>query len=53
VFIDVCSAIRVVPEETLFIDDNRNHIERARGQGLQTIHFVDEKDFQKQLQKYL
>jgi len=53
VFVDVCSAIRVVPEKTLFIDDNSNHIERARGQGLQTIQFIDEKDFQKQLQKYL
>lgn len=53
VFVDVCSAIRVVPEETLFIDDNSNHIERARGQGLQTIQFIDRHDFEQQVRKYL
>jgi putative hydrolase of the HAD superfamily len=40
VFNDVCAALRVQAGETLFVDDNINHIERAQGQGLQTIHFT-------------
>ncbi len=53
VFVDVCSALGTRPEQTLFVDDNINHIVRARRQGLQTIHFVTRDDFKKQLQDYL
>jgi HAD superfamily hydrolase (TIGR01509 family) len=53
IFGDVCSELGTLPEKTLFIDDNINHINRARHQGLQTIHFVTWADFNKQLQEYL
>ena len=38
-FRDVCRALGVAPDEALFIDDNLKNIERARGEGLRTIHF--------------
>lgn len=53
VFGDVCSALGTRPEQTLFVDDNINHIVRAQRQGLQTIHFVTRKDFELRLQEYL
>jgi putative hydrolase of the HAD superfamily len=53
VFGDVCSALGTLYEQTLFIDDNINHIIRAQRQGLQTIHFVTRKDFEMRLKDYL
>jgi putative hydrolase of the HAD superfamily len=53
VFRDVCSALGVKPEETLFVDDNINHIERAQGQGLQTIHFTGIEEYKQQINKFL
>ncbi len=52
VFADVCRALGVHRGETLFIDDNIDHISRARGQGLQTIHFTTKDDFETQLRAY-
>ncbi|HEY6012098.1 MAG TPA: HAD-IA family hydrolase, partial [Nitrospirota bacterium] len=51
VFVDVCSALNVRPEEALFVDDNINHIKRAEGQGLMTIHFTGIDDCQQQMQR--
>lgn len=53
VFRDVCTALGVKPEETLFVDDNINHIKRAQGQGLQTIHFVGIDDYKKRIGKLI
>jgi putative hydrolase of the HAD superfamily len=53
VFRDVCSDLNVMPSEALFIDDNAKHIERAKTQGLQVIHFVGMSDFKKQIKKLL
>jgi putative hydrolase of the HAD superfamily len=53
VFRDVCTALGVKTEETLFVDDNINHIERAQGQGLQTIHFVGMDDYKKRINELL
>lgn len=53
VFVDVCSALGTLREQTLFIDDNINHIIRAQRQGLQTIHFVTRKDFEMRLRDYI
>jgi putative hydrolase of the HAD superfamily len=52
VFKDVCSVLGVRPGETLFVDDNVNHIKRAQGQGLHTIHFTSIDAFEEQLRKY-
>jgi putative hydrolase of the HAD superfamily len=49
VFADVCAALGRKPEETLFIDDNINHIKRAQSLGLFTIHFTSVEDFEKRL----
>ncbi len=51
-FAEVCATLGVTPRETLFIDDNINHIKRARIQGLQTIHFVGSDDFKRQMRTY-
>lgn len=52
-FTDVCRELGVTPGETLFVDDNPNHINRARSKGLMTIHFVTVDDFKQQLTHYL
>jgi HAD superfamily hydrolase (TIGR01509 family) len=53
VFRDVCAELGADPGETLFIDDNVNHIRRAGDQGLKTIHFTGIDDFKKQLRERL
>ncbi|MCK9420367.1 MAG: HAD family phosphatase [Nitrospirae bacterium] len=53
VFGDVCTALGVKTGETLFVDDNINHIKRAQGQGLQTIHFVGMDDYDKQIRNFI
>jgi putative hydrolase of the HAD superfamily len=53
VFREVCTALGVRTGETLFVDDNINHIERAQGQGLQTIHFVGIEEYKRQINKFL
>lgn len=50
VFRDVCSVLGVHSVEALFIDDNSDHIKRAQGQGLQTIHFTGKDEYEKQLE---
>ena len=49
VFREVCTALGVKPEETLFVDDNIKHIKRAQGQGLQTIHFTGMAEYEKRI----
>jgi len=44
-FRDVCAIIQTAPEQTLFVDDNIDHIKRASKEGLHTIHFVSVNDF--------
>ncbi len=53
VFTNVCTELGVKTEETLFIDDNPKHIERAKSRGLLTIHFVSIDDFAQQLTKFV
>ncbi len=53
VFREVCTALGVRPEETLFVDDNINHIKRAQGQGLRTIHFVGIDEYKRQIRKLI
>lgn len=53
VFRFVCSALGTKPEETLFVDDNINHIKRGRGEGLQTVHFVDVSDFERKIGEFV
>jgi HAD superfamily hydrolase (TIGR01549 family) len=37
-----CSRLAVLPEQTLFIDDNRANVESARQVGLQALQYVNE-----------
>lgn len=50
VFLDVCAALGMTPEETLFVDDNIGHINRAKAQGLNAIHFKSFDDFEKEIE---
>ena len=52
VFDYVCALLDVDPQKALFVDDNINHIARARGRGLCTIHFVSVEDYKNQLKNY-
>ena len=49
VFLDVCAALGVKPLETLFVDDNIGHINRAKGQGITAIHYTGFDEFEKEL----
>jgi len=51
VFRDVCAALGNKPEKTLFVDDNTNHINRAQGQGLQTILFESFDEYEMEMEK--
>lgn len=53
VFRDVCAELSAAPGETLFVDDNINHIRRAKSRGLRTIHFTGIDEFKKQLKERL
>lgn len=52
-FSDACRELGVPPEEALFIDDNLNHINRAKSTGLATIHFTTFGDFKQQLRHHV
>lgn len=45
----VCDLLQKKPEDTIFIDDNDGHIQRASAAGMKTIHFTTFKDFQTML----
>ena len=49
VFDDVVRALGTVPGETLFVDDNPGHVERARGRGLAVLLFRTEDAFLSEL----
>lgn len=53
VFRDVCTSLDIRPGEALFVDDNRDHIGRASGEGLHTIHFTSIDDFQSKIAGFL
>lgn len=53
VFRDVCRELGMAPERTLFIDDNIGHINRARGEGLQVIHFTNSLEFEEKLKCFI
>lgn len=41
VFAETLRRLAVAPEQAVFIDDTREHVNAARSQGLQAIHFSD------------
>ncbi len=45
IFDDVVRDLGVLPAETLFVDDNPGHVERARSRGLAAVLFRDEDAF--------
>jgi putative hydrolase of the HAD superfamily len=50
-FTDTLSALDLYAEETLFVDDNIGHIDRAAALGLQTHHFEGREGFMKRLKE--
>jgi len=50
-FVEILQALKVKADETLFVDDNIGHIDRAVAAGLQTHHFVDRDAFMKRLKE--
>jgi putative hydrolase of the HAD superfamily len=51
VFADVLQALKVDGRETLFVDDNIDHIDRATAAGLQVHHFTGRSGFMKKLKE--
>jgi putative hydrolase of the HAD superfamily len=51
IFADVARIIGLRPSQILFVDDNAQHIRRASGAGLRTIHFTGIEDFRSELEK--
>jgi len=48
-FHDVCSSLGEAPACVLFIDDNRQHIDRAAGAGLKTFLYTSQEDFERRI----
>ncbi len=53
IFKETCQALGFRPEEVLFVDDNIDHIKRAEGESLYTIHFKDVDEFKKEMSRLL
>jgi putative hydrolase of the HAD superfamily len=53
IFRDVCSAMGVRPDETVFVDDNIENIKRAFSEKLNVIHFKNIEEFEKDLYKFI
>ena len=50
-FVETLEKLNATGAETLFVDDNIDHIDRASAAGLQTHHFIDYAGFMKKLQE--
>ena len=53
IFPEVCSHLGIKTGEALFIDDNIDHIGRAKSAGLHTIHYTTYEDFERRLCAFL
>jgi len=51
VFADILQVLKVDGQETLFVDDNIDHIDRATAAGLQVHHFTGRSGFMKKLKE--
>ena len=51
IFAEILSVLEANGKETLFVDDNISHIDRATAAGLQTHHFTDRDRFMKKLKE--
>jgi putative hydrolase of the HAD superfamily len=51
IFSDTVQALQVNADETLFVDDNIGHIDRATAAGLQTHHYNDREGFMKKIRE--
>lgn len=45
IFTDVATDLNLMPRQVLFIDDNKDNIQRANEMGLRSIHYVSYGDF--------
>lgn len=52
-FLSVCQTHQLNPDETLFIDDSRQHVEGASKAGLQTIHLPEHSFLRLLVEPYL
>jgi putative hydrolase of the HAD superfamily len=52
-FDDVARILKAEPSRILFIDDDPGHVDRARQKGWNAIRYVNQKSFQKDLEKIL
>jgi len=51
-FRDVAAELGIPPSKVLFIDDNPGNVERARSQGLRTIHYKNRESFEEEIRKF-
>lgn len=51
IFSDTLQALKTAPGDTLFVDDNIGHIDRAAAAGLQVHHFDGRQGFEKKLKE--
>ena len=52
IFDDTVNGLRVAAQQTLFVDDNPDHIERAAAKGLNTLQYRNRATFEKEMQRY-
>ncbi len=53
IFAEVCGHLGITTGEALFIDDNIDHVGRAKSAGLHTIHYTTYDDFERRLCAFL
>jgi putative hydrolase of the HAD superfamily len=53
VFTDVVNDLKLKPEEVLFVDDNEDHVKRAREMGLKSFLYIDHKTFIPEISNFL
>ena len=51
-FEDVLEEMGFKPEQSLFVDDSVDNIERAQGRGLHTIHYQDKDSFLEKIHSF-
>jgi FMN phosphatase YigB (HAD superfamily) len=52
-FVEIAAKLKLKPEEILFVDDYRGHIERAKKNGFNTHLFIDKAEFLENLNNYI
>jgi putative hydrolase of the HAD superfamily len=52
-FTEIATRLGLMPSAILFVDDNTDNVARARAEGWQAIHYIDQDSFIAELKKHI